>query len=129
MDKKDIYQKAERALNQAFETTKHAVKVVSEKAGEAAHITQLLIEKAALEHRVSKQFSKLGSYAYEKAFHEGKTISLKDSEFKALVEEAQKLDRELAQVEAVLERERQTKKPLKDSKVEKLKTSRVPHAN
>ena len=107
MDKKDIYQKVERAINQAFETTKQAVKIVSEKAGEAAHVTQLLIEKATLEHRVSRQLAKLGHYAYEKAVREGKSVSLKDSEFKKLSDEAQKLDIELAQVEANLEQERQ----------------------
>ena len=115
MDKKELYEKAERAINQAFETTKQAVKIVSEKAGEAAHVTQLLIEKATLEHRVSKQFARLGNYAYEKAVREGKTVSLKDGEFKKLADETQKLDAELAQVEANLQRER-LKLPLSKAK-------------
>ena len=67
MDKKTLYDKAEKAINQAFEAAKQSVKVVSEKAGEAAHVTKLLIEKATLEHRVTKQFAQLGSRIYEKA--------------------------------------------------------------
>ena len=57
MDKQELYQKAEKALNQAFETAKKSIKVVSEKAGEAANITKLLVEKVTLEHRVSRRFA------------------------------------------------------------------------
>ena len=106
MDKKTIYEKAERAINQAFEAAQKSVKVVSEKAGEAAHVTKLLIEKAAMEHRVSKKFAELGARVYEKASREGKSISLSDKDVQRLLEETKRLDLELAQVEAALEKER-----------------------
>ncbi len=105
MDKKTLYQKAEKAINQAFETAKESVKVMSEKAGEAAHVTKLLIEKAALEHRVSKKFAELGSRIYEKTLRQGLTVSLQDEDIKKLVNDTQKLDVELAQIEATLEQE------------------------
>ena len=82
MDKKDIYQKAEKAINSAFETAKHSVKVLSEKAGEAAHVTKLLIEKATLEHKVSRKFAELGGRVYEKAVRKGEKISFKDDELR-----------------------------------------------
>lgn len=109
MDKKTLYEKAEKAINQAFEVTKKSVRAVSEKAGEAAHITKLLIEKATLEHQVSKKFAEIGNRVYEKASREGKSISASDQTMKALIEETQKLDVELAQVEASLEKEKKEK--------------------
>ena len=109
MDKKTLYDKAEKAINQAFEATKQSVKVMSEKAGEAAHVTRLLIDKAALEHRVTKQFAEIGSRLYEKALREGKNVLPSDAEIRDLIEETKKLDVELAQVEATLERERKEK--------------------
>ncbi len=110
METKTLYQKAEQALNQAFETAKQSVKAMSEKAGEAAHVTKLLIEKATLEHRVSKKFAELGNRVYEKATRErtGK-ISLEDEETKKLIEGTKELDQQLAQVEATLETERKAK--------------------
>jgi Fe-S cluster biosynthesis and repair protein YggX len=110
MDKKTLYEKAEKAINQAFEATKKSVKVVSEKAGEAAHITKLLIEKATLEHQVSKKFAQIGNRVYEKVSREGKSVSASDQTIKALIDETQKLDVELAQVEASLEKEKKEKK-------------------
>jgi hypothetical protein len=113
MKKDTLYQKAESAINQAFETAKFSVKVMSEKAGEAAHVTKLLIEKAALEHRVSRKFAELGSRIYEKALRQGESISLNDDEIKKLIHETRQLDVELAQVEASLEEERKTKARVK----------------
>ena len=110
MDKKTLYEKAEKALNRAFETAKVSVKAVSEKAGVAAHITRLLIDKAKLEHQVSRQFAQLGNRIYERALREGKSVSLQDAEIKGLIEETKKLDVQLAQVEATLESERREKK-------------------
>lgn len=107
---KSLYEKAEKAINQAFEATKHSVKVVSEKAGEAAQITRLLIEKAALEHKVSRKFAQLGSRIYEKSERQGETVSLEDAEIRNLIEETKQLDVALAQVEAELERERSARK-------------------
>ncbi len=107
---KTLYEKAEKAINQAFETAKHSVKVVSEKAGEAAQITRLLIEKATLEHRVSRKFAQLGSRTYEKAVRKGeKQLSFNDPDVQSLIEETKQLDIELAQVEGDLERERAKK--------------------
>jgi hypothetical protein len=107
MEKDSLYEKAEKAINNAFETAKHSVKTVSEKAGEAAYVTKLLIEKAGLEHRVSKKFAELGSRVYEKALRKGEGISADDKEIKSLIDATQRLDIELAQVEAELEKEKQ----------------------
>lgn len=105
--KHTLYDKTEKAINRAFEAAKHSVKTVSEKAGEAALVTKLLIEKAGLEHRVSKKFAELGNKIYEKSWRRGETFSLEDAEIKNLIEETKKLDVELAQVEAELEKEKQ----------------------
>ncbi len=105
MDRKELYEKAEKAINQAFELTKQSVKVISEKAGEAAHITKLMIEKAALEHRVSKQFTRLGSKLYEDLSH-GRTVAAEDTEVKTLIQETQQLAHDLSRVEEQLLRER-----------------------
>ncbi len=113
MDKKTLYEKAEKAINQAFDAAKVSVNAVSEKAGEAAHITKLLIEKATLEHRVSKKFAQLGSRFYEKVTREGKKASFVDEDVKKLIEETKQLDVELAQVEATLEDERKQKESSK----------------
>jgi len=110
MESKELYEKTEKAINQAFKAAQESIKSISEKAGEAAHITKLLVDKMTLEHRVSKQFAQLGSRIYEKALREGKHVSLEDPDIQGLVEETQKLDVELAQVEAALERERREKK-------------------
>lgn len=110
MEQKDLYEKAEKAINQAFEVTKQSVKVISEKAGEAAHITRLLLEKASLEHRVSKKFAEIGGWVYQHSLREGQEISVKDPAVKGLVEDARKLDLSLSQVEATIEEERRQKK-------------------
>lgn len=110
MDKRELYDKAERALNQAFETAKRSVKVVAEKAGEAAHITKLLVEKVSLEHRVSRQFARLGGTIYQKVAREGRETLGGDPEIRNLVEETKKLEAELAQVEATLETEKKGKR-------------------
>ncbi|HXV27714.1 MAG TPA: hypothetical protein VD913_01995 [bacterium] len=109
MEKKQLYEKAEKAINQAFKAAQESMKVVSEKAGEAAHVTKLMVDKLTLEHRVSKQFAQLGNRIYEKALREGKDISLEDPDIHNLVEQTRKLDVELAQVEAALEREKREK--------------------
>ena len=112
MTKEDLYKKAEESLSQAFEAAKHSVKVVSEKAGEAAHITKLLIEKATLEHKVTKQFTKLGSKIYGMAEAKSSANPLENVEVKAIIEEAKKFDKELNAVEATLEKEKsRSKKP------------------
>ena len=110
MDKKEFYEKAEHALNTAFETTKKSAKIVAEKAGEAAHVTKLLVEKMTLEHKVTKQFSRIGGRVYEKATHGGQDSFVQDSEIKKLIEETKKFETELAQVEAALGQEQKKKK-------------------
>ena len=110
MDKKTLYEKAEKAINQAFVAAKYSVKAVSEKAGEAAHVTKLLIQKAGLEHKVSKKFAQLGSKIYEKALREGSKLNFSDAELQDLIEETKKLDLALAQLEAQLEQERKEKR-------------------
>jgi hypothetical protein len=110
MDKGDLYRKTEQVLNQAFEVAKQSVKALSEKAGEAAHVTGLLLEKATLEHRVGKKFAELGHRVYTKAMREGKSLAISDAEIKEILKDTQKLETELAEVEATIERERRQKK-------------------
>lgn len=105
MERKELYEKAEKAINQAFELTKQSVKVLSEKAGEAAQITKLMIEKATLEHRVSKQFTRLGSRLYED-LSQGSAAVAEDKEITSIFQETQKLAGELSRVEEQLLRER-----------------------
>ena len=109
MDKKELYKKAEQTLNHAFEMAKQSAKIFSDKAGETAHITKLLLEKMSLEHRVTKQFAKLGNRLYEKATREGKAVSTSDKEIKELIDEARRIDMQLSEVEANIDRERKGK--------------------
>ena len=109
MDNKTLYEKAEKAINQAFAAAKQSMKALSVKAGEAAHVSKLLIEKATLEHRVSKKFAELGSRVYEKSLRQGQKILVQDEDVRDLIEETKKLDVELAQVEASLESEKMGK--------------------
>ena len=113
MDKEELYRRAEQALNQAFEAAKKSIKAVAEKAGEAAHVTKLLVEKATLEHRVTKQLTRLGGRLYEKVAREGKESLVPDSELRNLIEETRQLEADLAQVEGTLESERKEKKTSK----------------
>jgi len=115
MEKKEFFDKAEKALNQAFEAAKKSAKLVAEKAGEAAHVTQLLVEKASLEHRVNQEFTRLGGLVYEKAARQGKESFLKDDEIQRLVGAVQVLETQLSQVERSLESERKQKKVAKSS--------------
>ncbi len=106
MDKKEFYEKSEKIINETFEAVKKYARVVADKTGEAAHITRLLIQKAALEHQLTKNLSQLGGKVYQTAIRQGETISVEAPEIKKIVDETKKLDAELAQIEAVLERER-----------------------
>lgn len=109
MDKKEFYVKSEKIINETFEAVKKYAKVVAEKTGEAAHVTKLLIQKAALEHQLTKAFSQLGSLVYQKAIRQGEELSLTEAGVRKIIEEAKKLDTELGQVEAVLEKERKVR--------------------
>ena len=122
MDKKEFYMKSEKIINETFVKVKWYAKVAAEKAGEAAHITKLLLQKLALEHQLAKRLSNLGSKVYQEAVREGKVISLEDADIKKIVEETKQLDAELAQVEATLEIE-QKKQPAKTTS--KRKTSKA----
>ena len=110
MDKKELFDKAEKALNQAFEAAKKSAKVVAEKAGEAAHVTKLMVEKASLEHQTTKQFARLGGCVYEKLTRDGKKLFSDDLDIQNLIEEAKRLEERLGQVEATLEQETKQKK-------------------
>lgn len=110
MDKRELYERAEKALNRAFEGTKKSVRAVARKAGEAAQVTKLLVEKVGLEHRVTKQFARIGGRLYEKVAREGRENFAPDPEIKNLVEETKELEAELAQIEASLEIETKRRK-------------------
>ena len=106
MDKQEIYRKAEQAFNQAFEAAKASAKLVSKKAGEAAQVSKLLIEKLKLEHKVGKKFTELGNRVYDKAVREKGGSILEDAEVERLIDDARKLDDQLTEVESSLEQER-----------------------
>ena len=106
MDKKEFYAKSEKIINETFETVRKYAKVVAEKTGEAAHVTRLLIQKATLEHQLAKAFSQLGSQIYQTAVRQGETLKIQAPEVQKVIGEIKKLDTELGQVEAVLEKER-----------------------
>ncbi len=106
MDKKEFYKKSEKIINETFVKVKWYAKVAAEKAGEAAHVTKLLLQKVSLEHQLAKRLSQLGTKVYQEAVRQGKAISLEDPEIKKIVEETKQLDAQLAQLEAALETER-----------------------
>ena len=109
MDKKEFYAKSEKIINETFDTVRKYAKVVAEKTGEAAHVTRLLIQKATLEHQIAKAFSQLGSLIYQKTVRQGEPIELETPEVQRVLGEIKKLDTEIGQVEAVLEKERKVK--------------------
>ncbi len=109
MDKKEFYAKSEKIINETFEAVKKYAKVVAEKTGEAANVTKLLIQKATLEHQITKAFSQLGSLVYQKAIRQGEEFSVTEAGVRKIIEEVKKLDAELGQVEAVLEKERKVR--------------------
>ena len=86
---------------------------MAEKTGEAASITKLLIRKKTLEYQIAKCFSRLGNQVYQQMVRQGEAVSLNSQDIQKIVDEAKKLDAELAQVEVVLEKERKaiTAKP------------------
>lgn len=116
MDKKEFYKKSEKIINETFVKVKWYAKVAAEKAGEAAHVSKLLLQKLALEHQLAKRLSQLGSKVYQEAVREGKVISLEDPQIKKIVEETKKIDAQLAQVEASLEVEQKGKSSKTSSK-------------
>ena len=120
MDKKEFYAKSEKIINETFETVKKYAKVVAEKTGEAAHVTKLLIQKATLEHQLTKAFSQLGSQIYQKSVRQGEAIELQAPEIQKVIGEIKKLDTEHGQVEAVLEKERKVS-AIKEAKLKAIR--------
>lgn len=110
MDREEFLRKAEQALNQAFETAKKSAKGVAKRAGEAAQVTKLLVEKVTLEHRVTKQFTRLGGCVYEKAAHQGRESLSQDPDIRSLIDETKRLEDELTQVDSALQTARRQKK-------------------
>lgn len=109
MDRRELYVKSEKIINETFEAVKKYAKVVAVKTGEAAHITRLLIQKAGLEHQMTKAFSQLGSQVYQTTVRQGEKLEIEVPEIQKMLEEIKRLDTELGQVEAVLEKERKVK--------------------
>ena len=124
MDKKEFYAKSEKIINETFEVVKKYAKVVAEKTGEAAHITRLLIQKATVEHQMAKAFSQLGSQVYQTAVRQGEKLELETPEIQKVLGEIKKLDTELGQVEAVLEKERKVK-AVKEAKLKAVRKRTV----
>ena len=124
MDKKEFYAKSEKIINETFEAVKKYAKVVAEKTGEAAHVTQLLIQKATLEHQMATAFSHLGSQVYQTTVRQGESLELGAPEIQKVLGEIKKLDTELGQVEAVLEKERKVK-AVKEAKLKAVRKRTV----
>ncbi|MBI2166760.1 MAG: hypothetical protein HYU34_00785 [Candidatus Omnitrophica bacterium] len=110
MDKKELYEKAEQALNQSFEAAKKSVKLVAQKAGEAAQVTKLFVEKLTLEHQVTKQLTRLGSRLYEKSSPGAGSSPVQDDELRVLIDETRNLETKLAEVETSLQQQLRQKK-------------------
>lgn len=110
MDKKEFYQKSEKIINETFEVVKKYAKIVAQKTGEAANVTKLLIQKAALEHQIAKACSQLGSKVYDQAVRKGEAFSLEEAGVKAVIGEIKKLEQQHADVETVLAKERSKQK-------------------
>ena len=123
MDKKEFYQKSEKIFNDTFEAVKKYAKIVAEKTGEAAHVTKLLIQEAALEHQIAKAYSQLGSKIYDKVARKGEAVDPGDPGLKQVFDEIRKLDQQHEDIEKVLAKERSRQKTAKPKALRKAKTS------
>lgn len=109
-DKKQHYQRAEKVIHHAFESAKISVKIFSEETGDSSRLTDLLLEKTSLEHQIARQFALIGSRVYKNLQQEGRKSQKADVDIERLMIEAQRLELELARVEAALEEERRERK-------------------
>jgi SMC interacting uncharacterized protein involved in chromosome segregation len=106
MDKKELQETAEQIINKAYEMTKKTAKAISEKAGEAAHVTKLMVEKITVEHKISQKMTRLGNSVYGEISNDGKDSLALTGDVKQLVGEIKGLEGELAQLREELSKAR-----------------------
>jgi len=101
-----LYDRVVKGMEVALETAQKSVEVLMGKAEDTAEVIKFRLEKTRLEREISKKFAELGSKLYEKAVREGKEAGiLQDAEVQNLIESLKRLDRELAHIQALEERE------------------------
>jgi|GEM_PF-1057472 len=87
-----------------------AVKSASEKAAETTHQAQQKYQRSALQARIMRHFGELGSRIYEKALRQDVKNPMEDPDIQAIIERIKPLDKELAQTEALIEKESREKR-------------------
>jgi hypothetical protein len=101
-----LYDRVMKGMEVARETAQKSVEVLMEKAEDTAEVIKFRLEKARLERDIHKGFAELGSKLYEKAVREGKEVGLlQDAEVQSLIDSLKRMDRELAHIQALEERE------------------------
>jgi hypothetical protein len=101
-----LYDRVVKGMEVALETAQKSVEVLMGKAEDTAEVIKFRLEKTRLEREISKKFAELGSKLYEKAVREGKEQGiLQDAEVQNLIESLKRMDRELAHIQALEEKE------------------------
>jgi hypothetical protein len=101
-----LYDRVVKGMEVALETAQKSVEVLMGKAEDTAEVIKVRLEKARLEREISKKFAEIGSKFYEKAVREGREEGLlQDPEVQNLIESLKRMDRELAHIQALEERE------------------------
>jgi urease accessory protein UreE len=101
-----LYDRVVKGMEVALDTAQKSVEALMGKAEDTAEVIKVRLEKTRLEREISKKFAELGSKLYEKAVREGREQGiLQDSEVQRLIETLKQMDRELAHIHALEERE------------------------
>jgi hypothetical protein len=95
---------------------------IAKKAKEGTEITKYKMEVKKLELKIAREFAELGNKVYELYIKKGEENPLTQQEVKQILEEITNLDRELAQTQAILEKQtKEEKKPVEQPESEKSK--------
>lgn len=105
-----LWRRITEGVDAGLAATLGAVRSASEKAAETTHLAQKKYERGALQTRIMRHFGELGSMIYEKVLREDVKNPIEDSQVQALVEKIKGMDRELAEIEAWLEKEKREKR-------------------
>jgi len=101
-----LYDRVVKGMEVALETAQKSVEALMGKAEDTAEVIKFRLEKVRLEREISKKFAELGSKLYEKSVREGREEGiLRDPEVQRLIETLKQMDRELAHIQALEERE------------------------
>jgi predicted subunit of tRNA(5-methylaminomethyl-2-thiouridylate) methyltransferase len=101
-----LYDRVVKGMEVAFGTAQKSVEALMGKAEDTAEVIKFRLEKVRLEREISKKFAELGSKLYEKSVREGKEQGiLQDAEVQKLIDSLKQMDRELAHIQALEERE------------------------